>query len=88
MKANLIETTYEKMWPFCEVKMKGMQKKYLDAQAHLKMDWRNATSLIDGRYIMLDGVPVGEMGWKWWILKVMRHANIRERKRLDKSIKF
>lgn len=65
-----------------------MQKRYKDAEAILKMDWRNATCLIDDRYIMLDGVPVGELGWKWWILKVMKQANLREKKQMEIMVKF
>lgn len=68
--------------------MNNMHKRYKDAEASLKMDWRNATCWIDGRYIMLDGIPVGELGWKWWILKVMRHANTREKKKLEITMKF
>lgn len=65
-----------------------MHKRYLDAQANLKMDWRNATSMIDGRYIMLDGMPVGELGWKWWILKVIKQANLRDKKQMEIILKF
>ena len=63
--------------------MRNMLKRYLDAQASLRMDWNGVTCTNEGKYLMLDGVPVGELGWKWWISKVIKEANLRDKRRLQ-----
>lgn len=68
--------------------MKKMLKRYKDAEASLKLDWNGVTCWVNNKYVMLDGMPVGEWGWKFWIYMVIKKANLREKKKFEISLKF
>lgn len=51
--------------------MNRNQQRYNRMDTTLRLNFGRATHTIRGKYVMLDGEPVGELGWKWWVYKVI-----------------
>lgn len=65
--------------------MSNHQQRYVRMSQTLRLSYGKATHTIDGKYVLLDGEPVGELGWKWWVYKVIDAIGYKNFKRFEEN---
>ena len=53
--------------------MNEKHKEFMKARRAIKYAYGRATCSVNGVILIYRGIPVGELGWKYWAYKIVRY---------------